>query len=217
MSGVSGRRGIAGLTFLPALLALLSLLLPAASCGGSGRSGQAPAETQVSPGEKAVLLVLAQTDFQDLEYSTVRDELSAAGFRVLVATKELKVATGVAGTSVTPNMLLKDARADDFLAVVFIGGPGTESLFKDKEAQELARAAVEKGKVLGAICLAPVILARAGVLSGKRATVYQPSSRELTSAGAEYTGSSVEVDGRIITADGPQSSKVFAQAIIAAL
>jgi len=176
-----------------------------------------PVGEKVSPGEKAVLLVLAQSDFQDLEYTTVRDKLSEAGYQVLVGTKEHKVAAGVAGTSVAPDVLLKDARPEDYLAVVFIGGPGAESLFNLKEAHALAVGAVEKGKVLGAICLAPVVLARAGVLRDRRATVYPPSSRELTAAGAEYTGAPVEVDGKVITADGPQSSLPFAQALIEAL
>jgi protease I len=207
-----------GMRALAALLILMAAAPAIMSCGGSKDvSDSAGGDGGVKSGGRTVLLVLPQSDFQDQEYSTVRDVLTGGGCQVLVATAEHKVASGVSGTMVTPDMTLGEAKAADYIAVVFIGGPGAESLYKSNEAHRLAVEAVEKNRVLGAICLAPVILARAGVLKGKRATVYSAASRELTSAGAEYTGASVEKDGKIITADGPQSSQAFAQAILDAL
>lgn len=66
--------------------------------------------------------------------------------------------------------------------------------------------------MLGTICLAPVCLANAGVLSGKKATVYPDEVAGLKSAGALYTGARVEVDGRIVTASGPESTGEFGEA-----
>jgi len=60
-------------------------------------------------------------------------------------------------------------------------------------------------EVLGAICIAPVTLAKAGVLEGKRATVWKSEGETLKEHGADYTGASMEADGKIITADGPHS------------
>jgi protease I len=63
--------------------------------------------------------------------------------------------------------------------------------------------------------MAPTILSKAGVLRGKRATVF-PSAEDIKivkDGGAQYTGANVETDGRLITADGPQSAERFAEAI----
>ncbi|MEK7136703.1 MAG: DJ-1/PfpI family protein, partial [Patescibacteria group bacterium] len=74
--------------------------------------------------------------------------------------------------------------------------------------------------MLGAICIAPTILARAGVLRGKKATVWDPStgsgqvalptpSQVLRECGAQYTGEAVTVDGKIVTANGPAAAEEF--------
>jgi protease I len=81
------------------------------------------------------------------------------------------------------------------------------------DALRLAREADEGAKVLGAICLAPVILANAGVLRNRRATVAGTEARTIEAAGATYTGPGVTVDENIVTANGPKSSTAFGQRI----
>ena len=76
--------------------------------------------------------------------------------------------------------------------------------------------AADKHKVLAAICVAPITLARAGVLEGKRATTSLAGS-VIEAEGATYTGALVERDGLIITANGPAASDAFGRAIAAAL
>ena len=75
----------------------------------------------------------------------------------------------------------------------------------------------DAGKVTSAICVAPVILARAGILSGKTAAVFSSSKDELSRAGAKYTAKDTAVAGKIITASGPAAAKKFAQEIIKSL
>jgi protease I len=77
----------------------------------------------------------------------------------------------------------------------------------------------QSGKVVAAICLAPAVLARAGILKGKKATYYEsPASfREMKIGGAVLTNAPVVKDGRIITANGPTASQAFADAIVKAL
>ncbi len=201
-------------------LMAIALALVATSCGG-GKSATPLADGQdaapIQATGKKVLIVIPQSDFQDKEYTTVRDALNAAGCQVAVATRDHAAAVGVSGTSVTPDVLLGEVKVTDYKAVVFIGGPGAENLYNLESARNVAIDAVKENRVLGAICLAPVILARAGVLEGRRATVYYSASRELTKNGAEYTGASVEVDGRIITGNGPEASSEFAAAVLSAL
>jgi protease I len=72
---------------------------------------------------------------------------------------------------------------------------------------------VRDERVVAAICLAPVILARAGVLVGKRATVAGTFAAELEQCGATYTGPGVTVDGLVVTANAPKASRAFGEAI----
>jgi len=208
-------------------LALLALLV--VSCGTTGERPAPPEPSPLkengtetppavqSPSAGGVLLVVAQNDFQDIEYNTVRGELAAAGYGVSVAAPRKATASGVSGTRVDPDLSLSEARASVYLAVVFIGGPGTEDLFDLEDAHRIATETVGQGKPLAAICLAPAILARAGVLVGKRATSYPSASGDLTAGSAIYTGADVEIDGKIITASGPEASSAFSRAIISAL
>ncbi len=86
----------------------------------------------------------------------------------------------------------------------------------DPEAIRIAQEAAAEGKVLAAICVAPITLARAGVLEGKRATTSLPSSA-IETEGAIYTGATVERDGFVITASGPAASDQFGETIVAVL
>jgi len=106
---------------------------------------------------------------------------------------------------------------EQYDAVIFVGGAGAQEYWESARAHEIARATLERGKVLGAICIAPVTLANAGVLEGRKATVWPSEAPRLKAQGAEYTGRSVEVDDRIVTADGPESAEEFGRAILAAL
>jgi protease I len=174
-------------------------------------SGYCVTSAYAQSGKKAVL-VIAQKDFQDDEFGKPFDILKENGFSVVVASSSLGEATGTNGSKVKPEVLLKDVKAEDFDAVVFIGGPGAAQYLQDPAAHKLAQDAVAKNKILGGICLAPEILANAGVLKDKKATVYPSESQILADKGALYTGSAVEKDGNIITADGPQSAEQFGQA-----
>ncbi|MDD1666685.1 MAG: DJ-1/PfpI family protein, partial [Methanomicrobiales archaeon] len=70
-----------------------------------------------------------------------------------------------------------------------------------------------------AICLSPVVLARAGVLSGKKATVFRTadSVAEMRKGGADLRGEPVVVDGRFVTANGPAVARRFGEAVVSGL
>jgi protease I len=110
--------------------------------------------------------------------------------------------------------MLSDVHAADYDAIVFVGGYGYD--MNDPESYRVAQEAAAEGKVLAAICVAPITLAKAGVLKGKRATASFPGSM-LEAEGATYTGTTVERDGLIITANGPAAARLFGQTIAAAL
>jgi len=167
-------------------------------------------------GKKAVL-VIAPSRFRDEELAHPSDILKAKGCKVVVACSALDEAKGMRGAKVKPDVLLADVKAEDYDAVVFIGGTGARVYFDDPTAHALAKAAAEKGKVLAAICFAPSILARAGVLKGVPATAYRSRRRDLENHGARWVSQSVVRKGRIITANGPRASTKFGQFLVMAL
>jgi protease I len=160
-----------------------------------------------------ILMVVAPERFRDEELFVTRAVLEGAGHDIVVASTRLGECPGSRGGSVSPDLLLSTLRASDYDAVVFVGGGGCKVLWDDADALRLARETAEADKVLGAICLAPVILARAGVLGGRRATVAGTEAKSIEGCGATYTGPGVTVDGRLVTANGPKSSALFAERI----
>ncbi|OQX89319.1 MAG: hypothetical protein B6D65_03785 [candidate division Zixibacteria bacterium 4484_93] len=164
-----------------------------------------------------IAMVIAPNDFRDEEYLVPKKLFEEAGYEVVTFSKSTAVSIGMLGARVTPDEKLADLRLDEFVAVDFVGGVGATFYWDDTVALGVASSAYEKGKVVAAICLAPVILANAGLLSGKNATVFKSAKEKLIAKGAKYTAADVEVAGRIITGNGPSAAKKFAKAIIKAL
>ncbi|MDD5308581.1 MAG: DJ-1/PfpI family protein [Deltaproteobacteria bacterium] len=168
---------------------------------------------KAKPAGKNVLMVIAPADFRDEELFETRKVLKAAGHTVKVASMTTQEATGMLGGKATPDLTLADARAADYDAVVFVGGQGSTVLFDDAQAHKLASDAAKDGKVLAAICLAPAILANAGLLTGRRATSNGGATAVLKAKGAAVVDAAVVEDGRIITGNGPDAAREFGEAI----
>lgn len=167
---------------------------------------------------KRVLLIIAPANFRDEELLHTKEELEKAGVETKVASARTAEARGMLGARVIPDIRLDQVRVDDYDGIVFVGGSGSSIYFKDKRALSIAADAFRKGKKICAICIAPVILANAGVLKGKRATVFPGEHvNELERSGAAYTAKPVEVDGNVITANGPSAAREFGRAIAKAL
>lgn len=167
--------------------------------------------------EKKVLLVVAPQNFRDEEFLEPKNILVGRQIKVEVASKGVGEAVGMFGAKALINKHLGEVKADDYDAVVFIGGTGASVYFDDSVALNLAKTAFEKEKIVGAICIAPSILANAGLLSGKKATAFSSESSNLAAKGAQYTGELVTVDGRIITARGPEAATKFGRKLAEAL
>ena len=165
-----------------------------------------------------VLLVIAPKNFRDEELLHTKEELERAGAKTTIASKGRGEVKGMLGARVRPDIGLDQVKVDDYDAVVFVGGSGSAVYFNDKQALSIASEAFRGGKKVCAICIAPVILANAGVLKGKRATVWPDKCIQIIeSKGATYTGKPVEVDGNVITAPGPEAAREFGRAIAKAL
>ena len=215
-----------------ALVCLTLVALLAAGCGGLGVEPTAtpplPSPTPVAAtstpvgstptpmarldGKRALFVIYAR--FEDNEYGIPRASLEDLGVVVTVTSLTTDVMRGLEGTEVRPDALLGAVHGGDYDAVVFVGGMGYQP--DDPEGQRIAREAAAEHKVVAAICLGPLTLARAGVLEGKRVTTAKEPD-ELQDAGAIVTFAALERDGNIITANGPGSARRFGETIAVAL
>jgi len=166
--------------------------------------------------DKIALMVLAEKPFRDPEYFEPKKVLESAGVKVVTASTG-PVAYGAEGAQVKADILLDKVKAEDYDAIIFIGGTGSYQYHNDPKAHELARYAVKPGKVLGSICASVGTLAKAGVLKGKKATGDPGVAEMIKAGGANYTGGNVETDGNIITAKGRTNGKEFGEALAKAL
>ena len=165
-----------------------------------------------------IVMVIAKQDFKDDEYAIPRQLFESLGATIKVAAKTKGTCAGLDGLEVEADLALSEVNMDEFDGAIFIGGPGVESLYNDGDAHAVAQKAAEQGKVLGAICLAPVVLANAGVLDGVEATVfetgkYHEAVEMIEKMGAIYTAKMVDISGNIITANGPPAAQDFAQRV----
>jgi protease I len=162
-------------------------------------------------------MVIAPTMFRDEEYARPRDVLEGRGARVVTASTAPGECSGKLGMKAHAEISVADASKRDWDAAIFIGGAGSSVFFDDEHAHALAHGATAAGALLGAICIAPSTLAHAGLLSGVQATAFPSQQADLVAHGARWTGAPVTVDGRIITANGPEAAQVFGEAIAEAL
>jgi 4-methyl-5(b-hydroxyethyl)-thiazole monophosphate biosynthesis len=155
-------------------------------------------------------LVPLAEGFEELEAVTIIDVLRRAGVEVTVAALGASPVTGSHAIRVEADASLDAVQADVFDAVVLPGGPGAKRLRDDERVKAVVRRLAREGRLVAAVCAAPIALEAAGVLAGKRATVYP--GNQLPSA--EQVDERVVVDGSIITSRGPGTALEFALALV---
>jgi protease I len=166
---------------------------------------------------RKVLMIVAPGDFRDEELFQPKKVFEEYRLTVTVASITRDEVRGMLGGKVRPELLLKDVDVNQYDIIVFIGGKGAEVYFDHPAAHKIAIKANEAGKVIGAICIAPCILANAGILKGKKATVWYEKGYALKEKGAEYIKAGYITDGNIVTASGPGISKRFAEELLRVL
>ncbi len=161
-----------------------------------------------------VLIPLAP-GFEDLEAVTLIDLLRRAGIEVVTAGLHAGLIQGARGVRVQPDALLDEVMEADFDMIALPGGmPGAEHLKNDARVQAVLRRLGAAGKYTAAICAAPIALAAAGLLEGRRATSYPGFVEKLGLANTTCLEDPVVVDGKVATSRGPGTAMDFALALI---
>lgn len=167
-----------------------------------------------------VLIVIAPEKFRDEEFTVPAAALQKAGIGYDVASVRTGTFTGMLGTKATATLSFEEVDPKGYDGILIVGGGGAQThLWNDDLLAGMVKYFFTSAKMVAAICLAPVVLARAGILKGKKATYFNsPASfREMKAGGALLVDKAVVHDGRIVTANGPAAAAEFAETFIRTL
>ncbi len=152
--------------------------------------------------------------FEEIEALTVVDLLRRAGIDItMVSIMEGRTVIGSHRISVEADNLIGNIDFDAIDMIILPGGmPGTSNLDACEELKEKIREFADKGKKLAAICAAPTVYGKMGLLEGKKACCYP--GREPDLLGADVRMTEVTKDGNILTSRGMGTAIPFGLAII---
>lgn len=165
---------------------------------------------------KKIAVLLAE-GFEEGEALFTVDVLRRAGFHCDAVSLKGEQVTGSHGITVRADKAWDEAMAAYDMVVLPGGLPGATNLRDDARVIELVRAFDREGKGIAAICAAPMVLARAGIMKGRRVTSYPGEQYEALFADADYREEIVVRDGNVITSRGPATTLPFAYALVEAL
>ena len=165
---------------------------------------------------KSICIFLA-TGFEEVEALFPLDILRRGGLSVkTVSVTGEPAVIGAHGVPVTADCLIEDLKEEDIEMIVLPGGlPGATNLDAHAGLDVLVRSFADAQKPLAAICAAPLVYGRRGLLKGKNATCYPGFEKYME--GAHATGAMVEQDGNFITGKGPGAAFDFGFAIVTKL
>jgi len=161
-----------------------------------------------------MVYVFLANGFEEIEALTAVDLLRRAQIQVkTVSIMEERLVYGAHGVGVEADILFKEGLYDKCAMLILPGGmPGTVNLCNHRELNEELKSFDAAGKPIAAICAAPMVLGRAGLLQGHTATIYEGMEEELI--GAVSSQEKVVISDNIITSKGPGTAMDFALAII---
>ncbi len=163
-----------------------------------------------------MVYVFLAKGFEELEALAPVDVLRRAGVEVKTVGVTGKRVSGSHGISVNCDITINEAVFDDLDGIILPGGlPGATNLEADETVQKFIDYACENGKIIGAICAAPMILGHKGLLRGKNAVCYIGFEKELV--GAHILDRPAVRDGNIVTGWGAGGAMDFALAYLEAI
>lgn len=158
------------------------------------------------------VLVPMLQGFEEIELVSVVDILRRAGISVALAGRD-ECVRGAHNIALKAECKLDSLNVSEFSAIALVGGSrDMMNLRKDDFVIKALQEISAQGKLVAAICAAPIVLGKAGVLKNKFSCY--PSCEDLVDSSAKYCAEKVVVDENIITANGPASASLFALAIV---
>ncbi len=157
--------------------------------------------------------VVFANGFEEIEAVTVVDILRRAGLPCQMVGLSGERITGAHGIEFVMDCTFEQFKDSNYDAIILPGGmPGADNLKESRKLLENLKHSNEAGKLIAAICAAPIVLAASGILHGINVTCYPGFEKQLE--GACHIPNRVTVDGNIITANGPGSAMDFSYQIL---
>ncbi|MDV6237132.1 DJ-1/PfpI family protein [Leptospira ellisii] len=158
------------------------------------------------------VLVPFADGMEEMEAVIVVDTLRRAGIEVVSASLKEGPVTASRGVRILADKTLDEVRSDDFDMIVLPGGNGgTRALGSDPRISEILRNRRRNGLWIAAICAAPSILVHQNILTQNQKFTAFPG---VVSDAPGYTGSRLEISGKIVTSVGPGSAFEFSLELI---
>jgi len=173
--------------------------------------------TSLSPQRSVAILV---TDgFEQIELTGPRDALRAAGIQTRIVAPDTGTVQGfhhdTKGDSLAVDLTLKEARPEDFDAVLLPGGViNSDALRIDEDAQAFVQSIDKAGKPVAVICHGAWLLIDAGLVKGKTLTSWPSLATDLRNAGAEWVDKEVQEHGAWISSRKPADLPAFQKALL---
>jgi protease I len=194
------------------IIPLSAMILPPLLLGGCDPATEPSQQLKV-------IMVRAPQYYCDEELFHIRAALAKKNVGLVIASTTTAEALGERlGVKIKPDITIHEVDIKEFVGIVIGSGTGCkESLWQDENLREIVKLAYAQNKFVAAGCNAPVVLARAGILKERRATVFSNNENimELKNAAAVYKNEPVVVDGNIITSRDLMALKDFVEAIVA--
>lgn len=160
------------------------------------------------------LLTFVEDIYEDLELWYPLLRVQEAGYAMRLAAPELRTYAGKHGYPATSDLLLSEARSEDFSGLLVPGGFMPDKLRRDPRVLALTREFFEQGKLVAFICHGGWIPISAKVLSGRCVTGSLGIKDDLENAGAIWVNEPVVVDGNLISSRTPRDLAPFAKAMV---
>lgn len=163
-------------------------------------------------GKQVALLVM--DGFEQIELTSPKNALIDAGAQTAIVSPKTDTVRGWQhtewGDSFNVDVPLKNARPEDFDALVLPGGVmNPDKLRRNEQVQQFVRAFAEHQKPIAAICHGPWTLVDADLVKDRRMTSYHSIQMDLKNAGAAWVDEQVVVDNKLITSRNPDDLEAF--------
>ena len=162
----------------------------------------------------SILYFLPARYFNEEEFFITKSLLEKNNFKSFTASDTWDMCEGMNGKKFKPDLRLENINANNFIGIVLIGGSGAKDYRNNSRLHKILNDFNKTNKLIAAICIAPAILAAAGLLNGKSATCFSEVKQDLVKPDIDYKDLPVVISKNIITANGPKASIEFAESIL---
>ncbi len=167
--------------------------------------------------KKSIVIFLAKYGFNEVEYLQTRRIIEQSGITIFVASDNTGLCTGSKGLKVCAEISLFNINSNNFNGIVLIGGSGIKNYWNNKSLHNILHKFSDQAKTIGAICAAPVTLAKAGLLQSTACTCHPDDKSTLIESGVEHKDSPVIVSNNFVTARSEENTVDFAKTVLAAI